>query len=96
MAVYWKIDKQTVKHVAKLARLNLSDEELEKFTKQLEDVLVAFKKIDSVDTKNVEPSFQPTELKNIWRDDVVEPWEWDPLANTKHKEKRFFKGPRIV
>lgn len=93
---YWEIDKKLVEHVAKVSRLKLTDEELEKFSKQLENILNAFKEIDEVDTARVKPSFHPQELKNDWREDKVEPWKWNPLENTKHKEKKHFKSPRIV
>lgn len=93
---YWKIDRKLVEHIAKISRLNLTEQELEKFSKQLESILAAFKEIDRVDTSGVEPSFHPQELKNNWREDEVEPWKWDPLANTKHKEGKHFKSPRIV
>jgi aspartyl-tRNA(Asn)/glutamyl-tRNA(Gln) amidotransferase subunit C len=96
MVDYWKIDKRLVKGVADNARLKLSDEEIEKFTKQLEDILQAFKEIDKVNTENVKPSFHPQEIKNVFRDDKAKEWKWNPLANTKHKEKKYFKGPRIV
>ncbi len=93
---YWKIDKELLEHVSKIARLELSDEEKEKFIKQLEDILKTFKKIDEVDTSKVKPSFHALELKNVMREDEVKTWKWNPLANTKHKEKKYFKGPRIV
>ncbi len=93
---YWKIDRKLVKHVAQIARLELTEEELNKFTEQLKSILHAFKSIDAVDTANVEPSFHPQPLKNDWRDDKVKPWQWQPLANTKHKEGKYFKGPKIV
>jgi aspartyl-tRNA(Asn)/glutamyl-tRNA(Gln) amidotransferase subunit C len=96
MSDYWKIDKQLVKRVAENARLKLSEQELEKFTKQLEDILQAFKEIDKVDTDRIKPSFHPQEIKNVLREDKCKEWKWDPLANTKHKEKKYFKGPRIV
>jgi aspartyl-tRNA(Asn)/glutamyl-tRNA(Gln) amidotransferase subunit C len=93
---YWKINKALLEHVSKIARLELTEEEKEKFLKQLEDILEAFKKIDEVDTTKVKPSFHPIEIKNVMREDEVKVWKWDPLANTKHKEKNYFKGPRIV
>lgn len=96
MVEYWKIDKALLEHVSKIARLELTEEEKEKFVKQLEDILKAFKKIDEVDTTKVKPSFHPIEIKNVMREDEVKTWEWDPLANTKHKEERYFKGPRIL
>lgn len=93
---YWKIDKPLVEQVAKIARLKLTEEEIKKFTKQLENILSAFKEIDKVDTVTVKPSFHPQEIKNIWREDEAKETKWDPLGNTKHKEKNYFKGPRVV
>lgn len=96
MADYWKIDKELVKRVANNARLKLSEDEIEKFTKQLSDILSAFKEIDKVDTSKVKPSFHPQEIKNVFREDKSKEWKWQPLANTKHKEGKYFKGPKIV
>lgn len=96
MLDYWKIDKELVKRVADNARLKLTDKEIENFTKQLSDILSTFRKLDEVDTKNVKASFHPQEMKNVLRDDKPEEWKWQPLANTKHKEEKYFKGPKIV
>ncbi len=96
MPDYWKIDKALVKRVADNARLKLTDEEVENFTKQLSDILTTFKKLDEVDTKNVKASFHPQEIKNVLREDKAEEWKWQPLANTKHKEEKYFKGPKII
>jgi aspartyl-tRNA(Asn)/glutamyl-tRNA(Gln) amidotransferase subunit C len=91
----WTIDGELLKRIVEVARLELTDEELEVFTGQLRVILDAFKKLDEVDTSGVEPSFHPKELKNVLRDDDAEPWSWDPLENTSHKKGRYFKGPRI-
>ena len=96
MPDYWKIDKELVKRIASNAKLKLNDDEIENFTQQLSDVLGNFKKLDEVDTKNVKASFHPQEIKNVYRDDKAESWNWQPLANTKHKEGKYFKGPKIV
>ncbi len=93
---YWKIDEKLVKHIAKIARINLTEKEIEKFSKQLKNILQAFKEIDEVNTSGIEPSFHPQELKNVWREDKAKSWKWEPLDNTKHKEKKYFKGPKIV
>ena len=90
------IDSSIVRKVASLARLKLTDEEVEKFSIQLEDILTAFKKIDEVNTEKVEPSFQPQKIANVWREDEAKQWQWQPLANAKQKEKGQFKGPKIV
>ena len=96
MTDYWKIDKELVNRVSGNARLKLSEEEIEKFAKQLEDILEAFKSLDEVSVEKVKPSFHPQEISDIYREDKAEKFDWDPLANTKHKEKKYFKGPKIV
>lgn len=96
MTDYWKIDKELVKRVSDNARLKLTEEETEKFTKQMSDILGAFRSLDEVDTKDVKPSFHPQEISDVYREDKAEKFDWRPLANTKNKEKKYFKGPRIV
>ncbi len=88
--------KEIVKKVGKIARLSLSEEEIEKYSKQLEDVLKAFEIIKSVDTSGLEPSFHVKEIKNVWREDKVKKIDWNPLDNAKHKERGYFKGPKIL
>lgn len=90
------IDEKLVRYLAKVARLELSQEEQEKYVQQLKVILDSFKEIDEVDTTDIEPSFHPMEINDVLRKDQVKEWEWDPLVNTKHKEKRYFKGPRII
>lgn len=96
MTDYWKIDKALVKRVAENARLKLTGEEISDFTKQLTEILKTFKKLDEVDTENVKASFHPQEIKNVYRDDKVEEWKWQPLSNSKHKEEKHFRGPKII
>ena len=60
-----------VRHIAKLARLNLSDEEVEKFAKELTSILKYVDKLQEVDTKDVEPTAQVTGLTNAFREDAV-------------------------
>ena len=96
MAGHWEIDRKLLDRLAEASRLDLADEELEKFTDQLRVILEAFREIDRVDTDGVEPSFHPSEMKNVLREDEAKPWEWNPLANSEHKEGKYFKGPRIA
>lgn len=93
-----KIDKELIKHVASVARLNLTKEEIDKFIPELKEVLEAFSKIAEVKVENIEPSFQPVELKNITREDKVEDSlkQEQALSNTKNKKDGYFKGPRAV
>jgi aspartyl-tRNA(Asn)/glutamyl-tRNA(Gln) amidotransferase subunit C len=91
----WTIDRELVERIAKVARLELTEADVEKFNGQLKVILEAFKELDEVDTEGVEPSFHPQELSNILREDEVTPWDWNPLENTEHREGKHFKGPRI-
>ncbi len=95
MSDQWTIDRGLVERIARVARLELTNEEIEKFTGQLKVILEAFRELDDIDTEGIDPSFHPQELSNILREDKVTPWGWDPLENTEHREGRHFKGPRI-
>ena len=91
-----KITEDTVKHVAQLARLNLTQTEVKKFQKDLTDILDAFKTLDEAPT--AEPSFQPLPTENVLREDIAEKCLSNEAAlkNTKHKERGFFKGPKAT
>jgi aspartyl-tRNA(Asn)/glutamyl-tRNA(Gln) amidotransferase subunit C len=66
-----RITSAGVIHVARLARLGLSEAEIERMTAQLGDVLEHFADIDELDLASVEPMTQPYPLTNVLRDDVV-------------------------
>ncbi len=91
--------KETIEHISKLALLDLSEEEKELFSKQLGDILNYFKKLDDLDTSNVEPTIHPIDgLKNVFREDI--PWKSltneEALRNAEHKKDGYFKAPRIL
>jgi len=92
------MDRKTVKHVAEVARLDLTDKELDQFSRDMGSILEAFKAIGKADTKDVKPAFQPVDVKNVTRADVVEPClkQNEALSNTKNKEEGFFRGPKVV
>ena len=92
------VDEKLIEHVASLARLKLTKDEVHEFTPQLKEVLDSFSKLDEVDTKDVVISPQPVEIKNVLREDKVEASlaQEDALANSEHKKDGYFKGPRAV
>ncbi len=63
------IDKEKVKQIAKLARLRLSEKEIEQMQKELSLILEHFEKLKEVDTLKTKPMFYPVELKNVVRED---------------------------
>ena len=68
-----RISREDVAHVAGLARLRLTDDELERFTEQLGDILEHATDMAALDLSGVEPMAHPYPLRNVFRDDVVEP-----------------------
>lgn len=68
------LDKTQIKHIANLARLELSDAELEKYGGQLSGILSFVEQLQEVDTDNVEPTAQVTGMENIFREDKVIDW----------------------
>ena len=94
-----ELSKETIEHLSKLALLELSEEEKEKLSKQLGDILDYFAKLDDIDTDNVDPTTHPIEgLSNVFRED--EPWESlsneEATKNSKYKQDGYFKAPRIL
>ncbi len=63
------ITPEQVKHIAKLARLGLKDEDVEKFSRQLSSIMEYVEKLNEVDVKDVQPTSQVTGLENVMRED---------------------------
>jgi aspartyl-tRNA(Asn)/glutamyl-tRNA(Gln) amidotransferase subunit C len=89
------ITRDEVLHVARLARLALSDEEAERLGAQLNAILEAVGKVSELDLADVEPTAHPLELVNVWADDDPEPSLSvdDALANAPDREAGFFRVP---
>jgi aspartyl-tRNA(Asn)/glutamyl-tRNA(Gln) amidotransferase subunit C len=64
-----RISNQQVKHVANLARLAITEEETEKFTKQLDAIITFAEQLNELDTENVEPTYHVLDMKNVLRED---------------------------
>lgn len=93
-----RITKETVAHVAKLARLAVTDEELELFTGQLAAVLEHAEDVEALDTTGVPPTAHPLEIVNVLRDDVVQPSldRDEVLAAAPSVEDGRFRVPSIL
>jgi aspartyl-tRNA(Asn)/glutamyl-tRNA(Gln) amidotransferase subunit C len=89
------ISRDEVLHVAQLARLALTDEEVERLGAQLNAILEAVGKVSELDLEGVEPTAHPLDLVNVWAED--EPRQSLPveeaLANAPEREGGFFKVP---
>lgn len=93
-----KIERMEVEHVAALARLRLSEEEIDKFTGQLDGILTYFEMLSSLDTSDVESTAHVIEITNAFRDDEARA-SYPPdkiLENAPECENQYFRVPRIV
>jgi aspartyl-tRNA(Asn)/glutamyl-tRNA(Gln) amidotransferase subunit C len=87
-----------VLHVAELARLTLNPEEVDLFTRQLNDILDYVKKLQEVETAGVPPLAHPVPIFNVFREDEVAPGlsREEGLANAPAPEEGTFSVPRII
>jgi len=89
------IDRDTVVHVARLARLDLREDEVERLTAELDAILDAVSKVAELDLAGVPPTSHPLDLVNVWADDVPRaslPLE-DAFANAPAREGDLFRVP---
>lgn len=93
-----KITIEVVKHVEKLCRLRLTDEEQKKFTEQLTKILTYMDKLNELNTENVEPTSHVADLKNILRKDtIIKSMDIENvLSNAPDKDSKCFKVPAII
>lgn len=91
------IGKEDVKHVAKLARLELTEEEIEKYSKQLDEIIKYVEQMNEVDTTGVEPMPHPIPVYNVMREDEVkyEQTKEELMSNAPFEEDGFFRVPKI-
>ena len=92
------VTKKDVEHVAKLARLGLTESEKDLFTGQLSSILEFADNLKKLDTSNIEPSAHAIPMKNVMREDKAIPCQntADILANGPEVEANMFKVPRIM
>jgi len=93
-----RISRQEVAHVARLARLSLTDDELARFTEQLGAILDPAADVAALDTTDVVPTAHPLPLRNVLRDDVVVPSldRDEVLAQAPAVEDGRIRVPRII
>jgi aspartyl-tRNA(Asn)/glutamyl-tRNA(Gln) amidotransferase subunit C len=89
------IDRETVLHVARLARLDLRADEVDRLTTELDAILEAVSKVAELDLAGVPPTSHPLELVNVWADDEPSPSLSldEALANAPVREGDLFRVP---
>ena len=92
------ITRADVAHLARLARLALTEQELDHFGAQLDGILAAVLRISDLDTADVPPTSHALDLTNVEREDVVRPGltQDDALAAAPAAEDGRFRVPRIL
>ncbi len=93
------LTQKDILKLARLARLHLSDEEVEQFRTEISAILGYVEQLQKVDTKGLEPTYQVTGLKNVTRPDEIKdygPSPEDLLKNAPATEKGHFKVKRIL
>lgn len=95
-----KLTKEQVEHISKLAKLDLSDEEIVRFQKQLSSILKYVELLNEVDTENVEPTAQTTGLKNVVREDKPSEEQCltqeEVLSNAPQRQDGFIKTKAVL
>jgi aspartyl-tRNA(Asn)/glutamyl-tRNA(Gln) amidotransferase subunit C len=93
-----KLTCEDVLHIALLARLGMTDAEVERFREQLSTILENFEILQQVDTTNIPPTAQPITLQNVVSDDEVADSlpQSQILANAPRKEENFFRVRAVL
>jgi len=93
-----KLSREEVQHIALLARLGVTETELERLREQLSNILENFQILQQVDTSDVPPTTQSVALQSVVRDDEVAPSlpPDDVLANAPQREGEFFRVKAVL
>ena len=93
-----RLSKEEIEHVALLARLQLSEEEKERLTGHLNQIMVHFEKLQELDTSEVEPTSHSIPVENVFREDVAGPClpVEDVIANAPETRDDQFVVPQVV
>lgn len=99
MADMTQISKDDVQHLAQLSSLQLSDDEIDGLQKDIGNILDYVNQLSELDTTGVEPTYQVTDLENIWRADVVDDYginRDDLIALAPASDKNQIKVPKVL
>lgn len=92
------ISKDTVKYAANLARIELSESDLDHFTGQLDRILEYVHKIKALDTEKLEPTSHVLDIRNVYREDAVKDSlsVSEAIKNAPDKKEDLFKVKKII
>ncbi len=92
------VDKETLKKIAHLARLNFDDKSDDALLKDITDILTWVEKLNEIDTDSVEPLTNMASEVNVLREDVVKPHlsHEDALKNAPKKDSDYIRVPKVL
>ncbi len=92
------IDLDLVRHIGKLSRIELTDAQVETFSRQLASILEYFDKLSGLDTADVQPMAHAVEISNVLAEDAAGEslTPADALANAPQRDGDFFKVPKVI
>jgi aspartyl-tRNA(Asn)/glutamyl-tRNA(Gln) amidotransferase subunit C len=93
-----KLSREEVLHIARLARIDLTEDEIKRFSEQLSNILENFEVLQQVDTTDVPPTAQAVALQSVMREDEVRPSfpPDDILANAPRRESDCFRVKAVL
>ena len=92
------ISREEIIHIAKLAMLNLSEQEIDNYTKDMQEILGYAEMINNLDTSNIDETIAATEQKNVFRkDEVIQPQAIEELLkNAPSQDEGMFRIPKVI
>ena len=92
------ISKEEILHIANLADLNIKEDEVAEYTKNLQDILEFAEIINSVDTENIKECVGTLDISNVFRKDEIKEFEDKEalLQNAPEEENNMFKIPKVI
>ena len=93
-----EIDESLIRKVAKIARLELTDEEVKRFMPQFKEILDAFAVLRKADVSGLKPCFHPVEIPGRTRKDIPGAClsQSQALSLAHHRQDGYFKGPKAI
>ena len=93
-----EVTTERVKHIAKLSRLEIDEKELDSFVKHFNNILAYVKKLDDLDTTNIEPTAQVLSYGNVMREDIVVTsfTQEEALMNAPEQKDGGYLVPRVM
>jgi aspartyl-tRNA(Asn)/glutamyl-tRNA(Gln) amidotransferase subunit C len=88
------VSKDEIRHLAWLSRLELTEEEISKYTEQIKEIIAYLDKLDLISSAEIEPVRSKKKISEL-RKDHVEPFDGDALESSKNRKDGFITGPRL-